>query len=276
MFPRAFSCPGPGFSAGFHHLQSQMGSATLRASPGGTCKPSHPHREPGGASCHIPKGAKPSGRGRWGPALPSCRGAAALSIPASCRQREPARHHPCAAAADGCDIFLEGLGGSDGDMLMLSVPVRSLLMGREQPAGCHMPPSPCCWWEQHRRAPSAVTRLQNVPSRWHPRGSQIAPQALRPCPRHPTGAAAGAAPGPVLASRLPCPLSGALLLFRCFLRCCGVAPLFWAAGAARLGKQLKDVAGDKFSTAAGRSPRQRRGAWLPREGRRLGCLGPPW
>lgn len=163
MFPRAFSCPGPGFSAGFHHLESQMGSATLRASPGGTCNPSHPHREPGGASCHIPEGAEPSGHGHWGPALPSCRGAAALSIPASCRQREPARHHPCAAAADGCDIFLEGLGGSDGDVLMLSVPVRSLLMGREQPAGCHMPPSPCCWWKRHRRAPSAVTRLQHVP-----------------------------------------------------------------------------------------------------------------
>lgn len=73
------------------------------------------------------------------------------------------------------------------------------------------------------------------------------------------------------------PLSGALLLFWCFLRCCGVAPLFGAAGASRLGKQLKDVAGGKFSTGAGLNPNLRRGStslcpgrWKPADGCRAG------
>lgn len=173
-----------------------------RASPGGTCNPSHPHREPGGASCHIPEGAKASRRGRWGPALPSRRGAAALSIPASCRQREPARHHPCAVAADGCNIFLEGPGESDGDVLMLSVPVRSLLMGREQPAGCQhatsallvveaAPPSAQrCHTAAECPQPMAPARLTNrtpgpasLPQA--PQGHRVPQRVLLPAPLSP-------------------------------------------------------------------------------------------
>lgn len=69
------------------------------------------------------------------------------------------------------------------------------------------------------------------------------------------------------------------MLFWCFLRCRGLAPLF--AGASRLGKQLKDVAGGKFSMGVGLnpnlhpgSPRRARGGGNPQVGAGVGDA--PW
>lgn len=134
----------------------------------------------------------------------------------------------------GLQVML-GVGGADpaGRSGPLVGPnVLAPFLSQTQPRGLRL--------SAHRQA--VGTRPLVCPQTWA--DGTVPAEQLGPAASH-----AGSARSPALVSSLS-PLSGVLLLFLCFLPCCGAAPLFWAAGAARLGKQLEDVAGGKFSTVA--------------------------